>query len=113
MKRDFTYVDDVVEGVVRVIDRIPQTGEPATTAPYQVYNIGNNQPVELMKLIETIENSLGKKAVKEMLPMQPGDVPRTYADVDALMNDVDFRPDTPIEVGIDKFVAWYRGYYGV
>ena len=113
MKRDFTYVDDVVEGVVRVIDRIPQTGEPATTAPYQVYNIGNNQPVELMKLIETIENSLGKKAIKEMLPMQPGDVPRTYADVDALMNDVDFRPDTPIEVGIDKFVAWYRGYYGV
>ena len=113
MKRDFTYVDDVVEGVVRVIDRIPQTGEPATSAPYQVYNIGNNQPVELMKLIETIENSLGKKAVKEMLPMQPGDVPRTYADVDALMNDVDFRPDTPIEVGIDKFVAWYRGYYGV
>ena len=113
MQRDFTYVDDVVEGVVRVIERIPQTGEPATSAPYQIYNIGNNQPVELMTLIETIENSLGKKAIKEMLPMQPGDVPRTYADVDALMSDVDFRPDTPIEVGIDKFVSWYRGYYGV
>ena len=114
MQRDFTYVDDVVEGIVRVMDKIPQpTSSQATTAPYKIYNIGNNQPVELMKLIETIENCLGKKAIKQMLPMQPGDVPRTYADVDELMADVDFRPDTPIEVGVEKFVSWYRSYYGM
>lgn len=114
MQRDFTYVDDVVEGVVRVIEKIPQPqSAQETTAPYKIYNIGNNQPVELMKLIETIETSLGKKAIKQMLPMQPGDVPITYADVDDLMTDVDFRPNTPIEVGVEKFVSWYRSYYGV
>lgn len=115
MQRDFTYVDDVVEGVVRVMDKIPehQSAQSPTAAPYKVYNIGNNQPVELMKLIETIENCLGKEAIKDMQPMQPGDVPATYADVDALMADVDFRPDTPIELGVERFVNWYRSYYQV
>lgn len=116
MQRDFTYVDDVVEGVVRVMDKIPQPNlqpESDTKAPYKIYNIGNNKPVELLRVIEVLEDCLGKKAVKEMLPMQPGDVPITYANVDALIQDVGFSPDTPVEVGIRRFVEWYRSYYGL
>ncbi|MEB3885968.1 NAD-dependent epimerase [Lyngbya sp. CCY1209] len=120
MKRDFTYVDDVVEGVVRVIDRIPTAGEDGTeiggvktTAPYKVYNIGNNKPVELMYLIEVLEKLLGKKAEKNMLPMQPGDLAITYANVDSLIEDVGFQPSTPIEVGVERFISWYKSYYNV
>ncbi|MBZ8182714.1 NAD-dependent epimerase [Oscillatoria salina] len=113
MQRDFTYVDDIVEGVVRVIDKIPAPQGEKTSAPYKIYNIGNNQPIELMQLIETLEECLGKKAIKNMLPMQPGDVPITYANVDDLMQDVGFRPNTPLKVGIEKFVNWYRSYYQV
>ncbi len=121
MQRDFTYIDDIVEGVVRVADRVPTPDlawsgarpDPASSrAPYRVYNIGNNQPVELMHLIATLEAAIGKPAIKEMLPMQPGDVPATYADVDDLGRDVGFRPATPIEVGVARFVEWYRGYFG-
>jgi UDP-glucuronate 4-epimerase len=122
MVRDFTYIDDIVEGVVRVIDR-PAKPDPtwsgddpdcATSyAPYRVYNIGNNQPVELMRYIEVLEQSLGKKAVLDLLPMQPGDVPATYANVDALARDAGFRPATSVETGIGRFVEWYRSYYGV
>ena len=120
MRRDFTFVDDIVEGVVRVNDNIPQPNADAdpmddatTAAPYRIYNIGNNQPVELMKMIEVLEDCLGRKAEKNMLPMQPGDVPETYADIDALQRDVGFRPATPIETGIRRFVEWYRSYHGV
>jgi UDP-glucuronate 4-epimerase len=122
MVRDFTYIDDIVEGVERVIDR-PARPDPnwrgdapdcATSyAPYRVYNIGNNQPVELMRYIEVLELSLGKKAVLDLLPMQPGDVPATYANVDALGRDAGFRPATSVETGIGRFVEWYRSYYGV
>ncbi len=121
-RRDFTYIDDIVEGVVRVMGKTPEgnaawTGDnpdPASSkAPWKVYNIGNNQPVELMRYIEVIEDCLGKKAVKNMLPLQPGDVPDTYADVDALVEDVGYKPDTPIEDGIKNFIDWYRGFYGV
>jgi UDP-glucuronate 4-epimerase len=115
MKRDFTYIDDVVEGVMRTMHHppVPMT-DPAfnTQAPYKLYNIGNHSPVELMTFIETIEQAMGKTAEKMMLPMQPGDVPMTYADVDDLIADVGFRPNTPLAVGIEKFVAWYRQYYG-
>ncbi|HYD87738.1 MAG TPA: NAD-dependent epimerase [Vitreimonas sp.] len=121
MQRDFTYVDDVVEALVRVGDR-PAAPNPAwrgdapdpasSTAPWRIYNIGNNEPVKLMRLIETIEKATGKTAIKNFLPMQPGDVPATYANVDALMRDVGFAPKTPIEVGVQRFVDWYRGYYG-
>ncbi len=118
MKRDFTFVADIVEGVIRTNDTIP-TAQPVTaaaddsqtSAPYRVYNIGNNQPIELMHLIETLEKSLGRKAKKNMLPMQPGDVPATFADIDALQRDVGFRPSTPIEEGVQKFVDWYRQYH--
>lgn len=122
MRRDFTYVDDIVEAVVRVMDRIPSANpawdgaapDPASSsAPYRLYNIGNNRSVELVHLIETLENCLGRKAQRELLPMQPGDVPETCADVDALMRDVGFRPDTPIETGIARFVEWYREYHKV
>jgi len=122
MRRDFTYVDDVIEGVVRTLDR-PATPNPdwdaaapdpaTSSAPYRVYNIGNNQPVELMRLIEVLEATLGREAVKRFEPIQPGDVPATYADVDDLMRDVGFRPSTPIEAGVERFVAWYREYHGV
>jgi len=121
MRRDFTYVDDIVEGVVRVSDRVASANDewngdspdPGTSrAPYRIYNIGNNQPVELMRLIQVLEGCLGKEAEKRMLPMQPGDVPATYADVDDLARDVDFAPRTPIEVGVERFVSWYREYYG-
>ncbi|MBF0137593.1 MAG: NAD-dependent epimerase [Magnetococcus sp. DMHC-1] len=122
MRRDFTYIDDIVEGVVRVLDRIPTpnpdwnplTPDPGSgTAPYRLYNIGNNQPVELMAFIETIEKVLGRTAQKELLPLQAGDVSATYADVDDLVRDVGFKPQTPIEVGIRNFIGWYREYYGV
>jgi len=117
MKRDFTYIDDIIEGVVRVMDRIPapDTGwkgdspDPGTSfAPYKVYNIGNNNPVELMRFIETLEDTLGMKAEKNLLPIQPGDVPATFADVDDLMRDVGFKPSTPIKEGMKKFVEWYK-----
>ena len=122
MRRDFTYIDDIVEGVVRVSDRIAPANpdwdgmkpDPATSrAPYRIYNIGNNKPVELLRFIEIIEKKLGKTAVKEMLPMQPGDVPATYADVDDLMRDTGFAPATPLETGISRFIDWYRDYYKV
>lgn len=121
MRRDFTYIDDIVEGVVRVMDRPAEPNsdwnggspDPATSsAPYRVYNIGNNQPVELMHMIGVLEDTLGMKAEKTMLPMQPGDVPATYADVDDLTRDTGFRPETSIEDGIRRFVDWYRGYHG-
>jgi UDP-glucuronate 4-epimerase len=119
MKRDFTYIDDIVEGVVRVTVNIPvlDTGwnsdkpDPATSyAPYRLYNIGNNNPIELMQFIEVLEDCLGKKAEKNLLPMQPGDVHETCADVDDLIN-IGFKPSTPIEKGIKKFVEWYLDYY--
>ena len=120
--RDFTYIDDVVEGVVRVLDR-PATANPgwrgddpdsaSSSAPYRLYNMGNHTPVELNHFIEIVEACLGKKAVKRLLPAQPGDVISTAADVDDLARDVGFAPSTPIEVGIRRFVDWYRGYYGV
>jgi UDP-glucuronate 4-epimerase len=122
MRRDFTYIDDIVQGVVRVADNVPTgnaawTGDrpdPATSrAPYRVYNIGNNQPVELMHMIRTLEQALGQEAVKNFLPLQQGDVPATYADVDDLIRDVGFKPSTPIEVGIQRFVEWYREYHKV
>ena len=108
MQRDFTYVDDIVEGVVRVLDAVP-----CEAPPYKLYNIGNNQPVELTRFIDILEHCLGRKAERRLLPMQPGDVPATYADVDALVRDVGFRPATPIEEGVRRFTDWYREYYGV
>jgi UDP-glucuronate 4-epimerase len=112
MQRDFTYIDDVIEGVVRVMHKPPLPGQDALTkAPYKLYNIGNNQPVTLKRFIEVVEQALGKAAQKNFLPMQPGDVPITYADVDDLMRDVGFKPSTLIEAGIDRFVRWYREYY--
>jgi UDP-glucuronate 4-epimerase len=122
MKRDFTYIDDIVEGVVRVLDKIPEPNptwsgnapEPSSgTAPYRLYNIGNNQPVELMYFIEVLEDCLGRKAQKTMLPLQPGDVLATYADVDSLVKDVEFKPNTSLEDGLERFVRWYRDYYKV
>ncbi|WP_341936728.1 NAD-dependent epimerase [Marinimicrobium sp. C2-29] len=121
-RRDFTYIDDIVEGVIRTLDHPAPTNpdwdgdspDPATSkAPYRLYNIGSNNPVELMRYIEVLENCLGKKAEKNLLPMQPGDVPDTFADVDALIEDVDYKPTTPIETGIENFVEWYRDYYKV
>ncbi len=121
MRRDFTYIDDIVEGVVRTSDHLATPSaewngaspDPSCSkAPYRVYNIGNHTPVELEHLISTLEDALGKKAVKEYLPMQAGDVPATYADVQDLEEAVGFRPATPIEEGVKRFVAWYRGYYG-
>ena len=120
MKRDFTYIDDIVEGVVRLIHKVPgpdkcwngDAPDSATSyAPYRIYNIGNNNPVELMKFIGVLEDCLGRKAEKNLLPIQPGDVPATYADVDDLVSDVGFKPSTSIEEGIKKFVEWYLEYY--
>ena len=120
MKRDFTYIDDIIEGLVRVIGKIPA---PVTTwnsdnpdsatsyAPYRIYNIGNNNPIELMKFVEVLEDCLGKKAEKNLLPMQPGDVPGSYADVDDLVKNIGFKPSIPIEKGIGEFVEWYLDYY--
>ena len=119
--RDFTYIDDIVEGVVRVLDRIAAPDpawdrgkpDPATSAaPYRIYNIGNNKPVELMHFIACLERALDRKAQLNFLPLQPGDVPTTYADIDALAAGFGYRPNTAIEDGIAKFVAWYRSYYG-
>ena len=120
MKRDFTYIDDIIEGIVRVMERAPrpcdgwdrENPDPGTSyAPYKLYNIGNNEPVNLLHFIEVLENCLGKKARKNMLPIQPGDVPETYADIDNLIRDVGFRPSTPLAHGVKKFVEWYKGYY--
>lgn len=122
MKRDFTYVDDIVEGVVRVTDDIAAPNpewsgskpDPGTSrAPYRVFNIGNNAPVALMDMIGALEDCLGRVAEKNFMPMQPGDVPATWADVDALIEKVDFKPSTSIEDGIARFVAWYREFYGI
>lgn len=122
MKRDFTYIDDIVEGVVRVTDRIAApnlewTGaqpDPGTSsAPYKIYNIGNNNPVELMDFIRAIEVATGKEAIKNFMPIQPGDVPATYADIDDLVNDTGFKPATSVNDGIANFVSWYREYYKV
>ncbi len=119
-QRDFTYVEDIVQGVVRTMDNVAKPNadwdsaapDPGTSkAPYRIYNIGNNQPVELMRYIEVIEACVGKKAEKNLLPLQPGDVPDTYADVADLVADVDYKPNTPIEVGVERFVRWYREYY--
>ena len=120
MLRDFTYVDDIVEGIIRVIDNPPAgnkkwTGkkpDPSSSlAPYRIYNIGNSSPVKLMDFIEAIEKSLGKKAIKEFLPMQAGDVPATWADVDDLKDDLGYKPDTSVLQGIENFIKWYREYY--
>jgi UDP-glucuronate 4-epimerase len=120
--RDFTYVDDIVEGIVRTLEQVPDADpawsgdrpDPAcSSAPYRLYNIGNHQPVQLSYFIECIENALGRKAKKNFLPLQPGDVPDSFADIDSLSDAVGFRPKTPIEDGIRHFVDWYREYYGV
>ena len=122
MVRDFTYIDDIVEGVYRVMHHIPEPNsawdgndpDPATSyCPYRIYNIGNNQKVDLMRYIEVLEKYLGKTAEKNFMPIQPGDVPATYANVDDLIRDVGFKPNTPIEEGIKRFVAWYREYYRI
>ena len=121
-RRDFTYVDDIVEGVIRVLDRPAEPNaawsgadpdSATSTAPYRLYNIGNHQPVELMRYIEVLEQCLGRTAEKTLLPLQAGDVPDTYADVEDLVRDTGYKPATPIEIGVRNFVDWYRGYYGV
>lgn len=122
MRRDFTYVDDVVESIERLVDRAP-SGDPnysgdtpdpgSSSAPWRVYNIGNNNPVELLDVVRILEEKLGKKAIRELVPMQPGDVPATFANVDDLMRDVGFKPATPIDVGIGRFIDWYRSYHGL
>jgi UDP-glucuronate 4-epimerase len=118
--RDFTYIDDIVEGIVRTLDTVAtpnpswssERPDPSTScAPYRLYNIGNNNPVELLRFIDCIEKAIGRQALKRFLPMQAGDVPKSYADVDALQSAVGFRPNTPIELGVERFVAWYRTYY--
>lgn len=120
MERDFTYIDDIVEGVVRVIGKVPEgdfdwqsdAPDPATSyCPYRVYNIGNNNKEQLLRYIQVLEDCLGKKADKNFMPLQPGDVPATYADVDDLVKDFAYKPATPIEIGIEKFVRWYRAYF--
>jgi UDP-glucuronate 4-epimerase len=122
MRRDFTYIDDVIEGVVRVMEKIPQANPDwnaehpdcsTSSAPYRIYNIGNNSPVDLLAFIRILEDKLGKKARVNFLPLQPGDVPATFADVDDLVRDVGFKPQTSIEDGIGLFVNWYREYYKV
>ncbi|MDK2744987.1 MAG: NAD-dependent epimerase [Nitrospira sp. BO4] len=122
MRRDFTYVDDIVEGVIRTLDH-PATANPSwsgdkpdpgtSSAPARIYNIGNHQPVELLHFIEVLESAVGKKAEKRLMPIQPGDVPATYADIDDLTSDIGFKPTTPIEEGIPRFVKWYREFYRV
>ena len=122
MERDFTYIDDIIEGIVRLIEKPPTantdwdktTSDPSSSfAPYKIYNIGNNQPVKLLDMIEMLEKSIGKKAVKDLQPMQPGDVPRTFADLTDLTRDIDFKPSTPLSAGLQKFVTWYKDYYKV
>jgi UDP-glucuronate 4-epimerase len=122
MQRDFTYIDDVVETIARLVDRVPSANKSwsgdapdasSSNAPWRIYNIGNNSPAELLEVVRLLEEAIGKKAKRELLPMQPGDVPATYADVDDLMRDVGFRPSTPIKDGIERFVGWYRSYHGL
>ena len=122
MQRDFTYIDDIIEGVVRVMGRLPEANpkwsgdipDPGTSsAPYKIYNIGNNHPVELIQFIEVVETALGKRAKKEFMDLQPGDVVATYANVDDLMADVGFKPATPIEVGVKRFVEWFKDFYSI
>ena len=122
MQRDFTYIDDIVEGIVRVMEKLPQpdpswsgeNSDPGSSyTNYKIYNIGNNQPVELMTFVKAIENALGQSAVKEFFDLQPGDVPATFADVDDLIKDVGFKPKTDINIGIEKFIDWYKIYYKV
>ena len=120
MRRDFTYIDDIVESIVRLVER-PPAGNPnyspdrpdpgSSSAPWRVYNIGNNNPVELLDVVDLLEKAIGKKAVREFAPMQPGDVPATYADIAALMREVDFKPSTPIADGIARFIEWFKGYH--
>ena len=121
-RRDFTYIDDIAEGVVRILDRVAEPDpdwdsnapDPGTSrAPYRIYNIGNSQPVELMRYIEVLEKCLGRKAERRLLPMQLGDVPDTYADVTDLSNIVGYRPSTSIEKGVARFVEWYREFYAI
>jgi len=122
MQRDFTYIDDIVEGLVRVIDNPPKgnkswTGKSpdpsSSVSPYKIYNIGNNSPVKLLDFIEAIEAALGKEAKKNFMPMQPGDVPATYADVEDLVNTLGYRPNTNIKNGVNQFISWYKEYYGI
>jgi UDP-glucuronate 4-epimerase len=122
MRRDFTYIDDIVESTVRLVEHAPQPSPVAlavvpdpgsSAAPWRVYNIGNNNPVELLEVVRLLEEAIGKKAIRELVPMQPGDVPATYANVDDLMREVGFKPATPIAAGIGRFVAWYKEYHGV
>jgi UDP-glucuronate 4-epimerase len=122
MQRDFTYIDDAVEAVVRILRRIPDSNpdwrskdaDPATSAaPWRIFNVGSSNPVELLRLVNLLEANLGKKARLEMAPPQPGDVPATYADVDGLAQYIGFRPETPIQLGVERFVEWYRKYYGI
>jgi len=122
MLRDFTYVDDIVKGLNKIIDKGPQNKsewngknpDPASSkGPFSIYNIGNNKPVKLLDFIDALEETLGKKAIKEFLPMQPGDVPATYADVTGLINDYDYKPNTDVRKGIQNFVHWYRRFYSV
>ncbi len=122
MERDFTYIDDIVEGLMR-LSRRPAAPDAAwnsaqptpstSNAPYRIYNIGNHEPVRLLRMIEVLENCIGRKAEKRFLPIQPGDVPATYADIDDLKRDIGFEPTTPIEVGVERFVRWYRDYHRV
>jgi UDP-glucuronate 4-epimerase len=120
-RRDFTYVDDIVEGILRTLDHVATPSpdwdsanpDPGTSrVPYRIYNIGNSQPVELMHYINVIEAALGKKAEVNLLPLQPGDVPDTYADVQALIDDTGYKPDTTVEEGVQRFISWYLEYYG-
>ena len=122
MRRDFTFVDDVVESVVRLVNHAPSgnpkwssvTPDPGTSsAPWRIYNIGNNNPADVLEVVKILEQTIGKKAIRELLPMQPGDVPATYADVDDLMRDVGFKPSTPIAEGIARFIAWYKQYHQI
>jgi UDP-glucuronate 4-epimerase len=122
MERDFTYIDDIVEGIVKLIDKVPTANKEwdeskddlsTSFAPYKIYNIGNNNPVQLMRFINALESAIGKKAEKIYIDMQPGDVLRTYADVSDLERDINFKPSTSIESGLEKFVDWYKEYYNV
>ena len=123
MMRDFTYIDDIVEGVIRIIDNPYQIRDPTWSGstpkpnsspnPYKIYNIGNQSPVKLMDFIQAIEKSLGKQAVKNMLPLQAGDVPSTFAEVSDLVSDLNYKPDTSIEYGIEQFINWYKSYFRV
>lgn len=108
MKRDFTYIDDITESILRLINK-----GPSPESPYKIYNIGNNQPVQLNDFIQVLEKHLGKKAIKKLLPIQPGDVPETFADIDELVKDIDYKPQVSIEEGIEKFVEWFKDYYKI